>query len=469
MTRFSVYSMATALLAATALSGCGLEGTGQPPTITSPAAWSDPVTPQTGWPDATWWKSFNAPALDVLMGEAAEKNADIGAAKAQVREADALLRISGAALLPTLEGSANASRQGSPKLPGIQTAKQGNLYSPGLTASYEVDFWGKNTALEASAQAGADAARYAHQTISLTVESAVATTYFSALGLQERLTVARENLADAERILTAYRERMAFGASTRLDVAQQENEVAVQRALIPPLEQDLRQSIDALAVLTGRMPETMPADMGGFAQVTVPAVTPGLPSGLLARRPDVQLTEARLQAANANIAAARAAFLPSLDLTAQGGYESVALSSLLQPGSALFMLAAGLTQPIFDGGRLEGSLDYSKARYDELAESYRKTALSAFSDVEDALVAVRKTTEAEDAQRQAEDTARQAYDIAQAQMQGGTVTLFVVLNTQRALFQAKDARVEATLKRLQATVGLFKALGGGWPKAVSKI
>lgn len=468
MTRFSVYSMAAGLLAATALSGCSLDGTGQPPTITPPAAWSDPAMAQANWPDATWWKSFNAPALDLLMAEAAEKNTDIGAAKAQVREADALLRISGAALLPTVEANANASRQGSPKLPGIQTAKQGNLYSPSLTASYEVDFWGKNTALEASAQAGVDAARYAHQTISLTVEAAVASTYFSALGLQERLAAARENLADAEHILTAYRERMAFGASTRLDVAQQENEVAVQRALIPPLEQELRQTLDALAVLTGRMPEAMPVNMGGFGHLTVPAVAPALPSGLLARRPDVQLAEARLQAANANIAVARAAFLPSLDLTAQGGYESVALSSLLQPGSALFMLAAGLTQPIFDGGRLEGSLDYSKARYDELAESYRKAALSAFSDVEDALAAVRKTAEAEEAQRQAEDTARQAYDIAQAQMQGGTVTLFVVLNTQRALFQAKDARVQATLKRLQATVGLFKAMGGGWPGGISK-
>jgi len=450
------------ILAMAFLAGCSLEGTGQPPVIEMPTAWSEPAGQNASRPDVEWWKEFGTPELASLMQDALLQNADLAAAKARVRQADALLKVAGASLLPTLGGSLDASRQGSPKLPGIQTAKQGNLYSPMLAASYEVDFWGKNAAVEASATAEAEAARYAQRTVALTVQSAVASSYFSILGLKERLAVARENLADAERTLEAYRERMAIGAATRLDVAQQESEVAVQRAGIPPLELELQQTQDALALLTGRLPEKLPENSDDIGRVKIPAISPGLPSELLARRPDVRQAEARLRAANANIAAARAAYLPSLTLTAQGGYESVALSNLLQPGSTLFLLAASLAQPIFDGGRLEGSLDYSKARYDELAEDYRKATLSAFSDVEDALAAVRKTTEAEEAQRQAEDTARQAYDIAQAQMQGGTVTLFVVLNTQRALFQAKDAHVQASLKRLEATIALFRALGGGW-------
>jgi len=223
------------ILAMAFLAGCSLEGTGQPPVIEMPTAWSEPAGQNASRPDVEWWKEFGTPELASLMQDALLQNADLAAAKARVRQADALLKVAGASLLPTLGGSLDASRQGSPKLPGIQTAKQGNLYSPMLAASYEVDFWGKNAAVEASATAEAEAARYAQRTVALTVQSAVASSYFSILGLKERLAVARENLADAERTLEAYRERMAIGAATRLDVAQQESEVAVQRAGIPPL------------------------------------------------------------------------------------------------------------------------------------------------------------------------------------------------------------------------------------------
>jgi len=459
----------TGLLTVVALTGCSVGEEYRRPATPTPAAWEQPMSAQADWPSNDWWRGFHSEPLDQLMAEAEQGNFDIAQAVARVRQADALTRVAGAPLLPSVGAAASAGRQGSPNLNGIQTAKQGNLYAPTLSASYELDFWGKNAAALASAQSTAEAARFDRATVALTIQAAVAGTYFDILGLREHLTVARQNLADAEHVLDAYRERMAIGAATQLDVAQQESVVAVQRAVIPPLEQDLQQNHDALAVLVGTLPEGLGLASGELGEVTVPVVTPGLPSQLLARRPDVQVAEARLKAANADITVARAAFFPSIDLTIQGGVESVALSSLLRPESALFNLAAGLTQPIFEGGRLEGALELKQARYDELVQAYRKTAVAAFSDVEDALVAVRKTTEEEDAQRRAEATAGRAYEIAQAQMQAGTANIFAVLNTQRALFQAKDARVQATVTRLRATLALFKALGGGWQQTAANV
>jgi NodT family efflux transporter outer membrane factor (OMF) lipoprotein len=201
---------------------------------------------------------------------------------------------------------------------------------------------------------------------------------------------------------------------------------------------------------------------GALADVSHPAVAPGLPSELLARRPDVALTEAQLRSAHANITVARAAFFPSVQLTVQGGFESTALSSLFGPAGFLYTLAAGLTQPIFEGGRLEGQYQYTQAFYDELLQNYRKSVISAFQDTEDALVATQQTAEQERRQQAAVDTAQRAFDIATAQLRAGTITILTVLNTETALFTAQNTLLQVKLARLNAIVSLFKALGGGW-------
>jgi outer membrane protein TolC len=174
------------------------------------------------------------------------------------------------------------------------------------------------------------------------------------------------------------------------------------------------------------------------------------------------MAEAELKAANADIAVARAAFFPSVQLTAQGGFESTALSSLFGPAGFLYTLAAGLTQPIFQGGRLRGQYQYSQAFYDELLQNYRKSVISAFQDVEDALVATQQTAEQERQQQVAVDTAQRAYEIATAQLRAGTINVLTVLNTETALFSAQNTLVQVKLARVNASVSLFKALGGGW-------
>jgi NodT family efflux transporter outer membrane factor (OMF) lipoprotein len=201
---------------------------------------------------------------------------------------------------------------------------------------------------------------------------------------------------------------------------------------------------------------------GGLERLTIPHVTPGLPSDLLAQRPDVREAEAQLAAAHANVAAARAAFFPSIQLTGEGGYASLALRTLFRPESAFYSLAAGLTQPIFDGHRLRGQLELQQGKREELIQNYRKAVIAAFADVESALIAMVQTAQRERLQREVVASSRRAFEIAETRLREGTVDLVTVLNTQLTLFQAADALAQARLARFQAIVSLFQALGGGW-------
>ena len=233
-------------------------------------------------------------------------------------------------------------------------------------------------------------------------------------------------------------------------------------AAIPPLEEQLRQTVNALAVLIGRSPESLDVNEGSLEDFGFPAVVSGLPSQLLARRPDVAEAEQQLIGANANITVARAAMFPSIDLTASGGYESSALASLVNPANRVYALAGGLTQPIFQGGALRGQLAYNKARYQELLATYHKTVLTAFGNVEDALIAQRQTADQLERQCEAVKVARRAYEYALAQLSAGTVNVLSVLTTENALFGAEDSLVQVQYAHLQALVDLYTALGGGW-------
>ena len=300
------------------------------------------------------------------------------------------------------------------------------------------------------------------ETVALTVMAGVATTYFQALEYRDRVSVAEKNLASAERILRGLKLEQSVGTANALDVAQEETVVATLAAGVPALRQQLRQSIDALAVLLGETPESLSIAATTLEPLVAPEVTAGLPSELLARRPDVAEAEADLIAANANVQVARASFFPSISLTGSGGFESSALTNLFTPANRVWAATAGLTQPIFAGGALRGQSQYAKARYSELLANYHKSVISAFANVEDSLVAVRESAEQQVRQQHAVDEAARAYRIAQAQLRAGTINVVSLLNTQSALFTAQDTLAQVRFQRLQASVNLFKALGGGW-------
>ncbi len=425
----------------------------------------------TAWPSTDWWRGFGSTQLDDLIAQAQKANDDIAAAVARVRQADAQVQIAGAPLVPAIGVAADASRQrqrpSAVAAPGAAPVSF-NQFSVQASASYQLDFWGKNRALFDAARFSATATKYDRATVELTVLTSVATTYFQAIELQDRLNVAGQDLATAETILKDLTFEETVGPATALDVAQQATTVAVINASIPPLRQQLRQTVDALAVLVGKMPQDLPTPSGTLQELSEPAVGPGLPSELLARRPDVAASEAQLMSANASIQAARAAFFPSIDLTADGGFVSTALSGLVSPANRVFSLSGNIVQDIFQGGALVGGYRLNKARYAELLSDYHKSVISAFSNVEDALVACQQTAEQYRRQQDAVVKARRAYEITETQLHAGTVNVLTVLNTQTALFNAEDALVQVRFAHLQALVQLFNALGGGWQQPAGR-
>ena len=444
------------------VAACSLGPPYRHPDVPLPAAWStSPAQIEAAAPDNDWWRGFGSEALNNYIAEAQGANDDIGAAMARVLEADAQARIAGAALLPSLSGNVGATRErAAPSAGG--TLRTFDVYSTGLAASYQADFWGRNRDVRNAALAAAKASRFDRETVVLTVMTSVAMSYFEVLEFHDRLQVAEQNLQNAQTILRDLEFEARVGTATALDVAQQATTVATVNASIPPLQQQLRQSIDALAILVGQPPEQMEAGDGTLDSLTVPAISAGLPSQLLARRPDVAAAEAQLVEANANIAAARAAFFPSIDLTANGGFESAALGSLVSPATRIFALSANLTQTIFDHGALVGQYQLNKARYTELLSGYHKTVLTALGNVEDALVGVQQTAEQQLRQQDAADKARHAFEFAQLQFQAGTTNVLTMLNTETALFTAQDALVQGKFAHLQALLNLYQALGGGW-------
>lgn len=453
--------------------GCDLGPDYQRPSLEVPETYrATDKSAQAAWPDDQWWRGFRSPELNDLVEAARTQNFDIAAAIARVRQADAQVRIAGAALLPDVGAGASAQWQHA----GIGTSGAGaragrggsnasfdtRSYAVGLDASYILDFWGRFQAGRQAEVARAVFSRFDQQTVALSVVTNVANAWFTALGLADRLAVAQRNLADAERILAVIRGRFAAGTASALDVSQQETLVAAERAGIPALRSQLEQQIIGLGILIGRPPEAIRVRPGTLRALALPPVAAGLPSALLARRPDLASAEALLVAANFDIRAARAAFFPTIQLTGSAGYQAAALNNLISPGGALASLAAGLTAPLFDGGALRGQLELSKGRYDELVANYRKAVVQAFTDVDNALTAWRYTTEQERLQEAAVASARRAATIARAQMEVGTVDITTVLTIETALFRAEETLTQVRLTRFQALLNLYAALGGGW-------
>jgi multidrug efflux system outer membrane protein len=407
-------------------------------------------------PALDWWRGFNSRELTGLIEEAQTNNNDIGAAIARIVQADAQAKITSAPLFPALEFDANASRSqaagGTPR----------NNIRAVLSASYEVDFWGKNRYASLAAQETAVASRFAKEVVIISTVASVGSAYFQVLVGYDRLRIARQNIDAATRVLNLIKQRFEAGTASQLDIAQQESLVATQRASIPVIDQLQRQSLATLAVLIGRPPISLRIASGSLYALRIPRVTPGLPSELLYQRPDIRQAEANLASADASVVSARAAFFPSIQLTGTAGFENPALKLLFTPQSFLYSIAAGLTQPILDGRRLEGQLELARGREQELLRTYCQTILAAFGDVEIALIAVADGAERERLQRQVVIASRQAFQIAETRLREGTIDLVTVLQTQQTLFQAEDLLVQARLARLQAVLSLFQALGGSW-------
>ena len=450
---------AVALLACTS---CALQAP-KPAFPEVPAAF-DNGTPagQAAWPGKDWYHGFASRELDALITQATSANLDLAGARARLTQADARARQAGAAILPSVDALGNGNFLAGHSANGSAHELD---WSALLSTSYEVDFWGKNRATANAARLLDTAARADRDTLALTTLAGVADGYFELLSIRERLKLAQSNLDAARGLLEVVQTRFNAGASDPVTLATQRAVLASAQLALPDLRQREAEALTALALLVGRQPEGFQVADAALDSLAEPQVAAGLPVELLTRRPDVYSAEANLRAADADLVAARAAMLPSLTLTAAGGIQNPAMNAaviaLAGTGPGL-NLGAGLTQSIFDHGRLRAVRDESRAKDEELLAGYRKAILSALVDVENALAAIHNLDAAREFETESMAQSQQAFDGAQLRYRQGAGDFLAVLEAQRTLYAARDQYSQYKLARLQARVALCKALGGGW-------
>lgn len=451
---------------ALALAGCNLAADRLAPDIATPSAFQEQKSGPAAPVSDRWPATFGSAELTALAAAALDNNLDIAAAVARIDQADAQARISAAPLFPQISLSGDTTRSMSP---GALSQKEGPYtetrrwhHALGLNASYALDFWGRNRDAAHAAQLSATATRYDRSVVALSTTASLVNSYIALVAAQDRLRIARENARVAAEVLHAVRQRLAVGTATALDLAQQESVLAIQRAAAPVYEQNVQQTRNLIAVLVGRTPESMSVRGGALMALRLPNVRAGLPSQLLLRRPDLAEAEARLAAEQLNVSSARAAFFPNLSLSGQFGVQSMLMKNLFRPEAIAYSLAVQLVQPLIDGQNLQGQLDLHKARAVELLMVYRKQILTAFADVENALIAARTTAARETLLRAAVAASRRAYAAAMQRLQEGTIDIVTLSTIQTTLFQNLDQLSQARQARLQALVSLYQALGGGW-------
>ena len=448
------------------LSACGSPAQRPDNGIQPPAAWQSPHTAGAVLDNQQWWNRFGSPQLGRLIEQAQLGSYDLAAAIARVRQAQADTVIAGGSRLPEVKAGVNANRQkllrgsGYSQLDADSDNDAVDYFTANLTASYEIDFWGGQRATRDSAQFSLKASEFDQATVELTLLSGVANGYAQALSLQEQSRIAELNLANAQSVLKLVQTRFDSGSATALELAQQKSLVAAQQRQLPLVRQQAEEARISLAALLGRPVQALSLGQERFDQLTWPAIDAGVPSQLLSRRPDIARAEAQLAAAQADVTVARAAMLPTVTLTAEIGSGADRADDILR--SPFYNLTAGLLAPVFNNGRLGAQRDKATARQQELLETYRGTIINGFADVEKALNSIRGLDEQRGWQSEELSQAQTAFNIAQSRYQAGAEDLLTVLETQRTLYAAQDLNVQLRLSRMQASIALYKALGGGW-------
>jgi outer membrane protein, multidrug efflux system len=443
------------------LAGC-TTGRVERPDVPLPVAFAEPNPGGDAAVQAGWWHDFGSAQLSAWLDHAVESNPDVIIAAERVKQAELALRIAGSARFPSLSASAGSSKSRSDSEGTLATEREST--SAGLSVSYEVDVWGRIAAGTRGARASLDATRYDYDALRLSIASTIASTYFQMLATAERLSLARENLAIAERVLRIVDARNRNGVATALEVSQQTTAVLSQRTALLPLETQQRQLRSALALLVGATPQGFDAGNENFAQLVIPQVGAGLPSSLLERRPDLAAAEADLTAAATDITAARASLFPSISLSGSGGLASAELLSLTNPVTS-FSAALSLGLTLFDAGRRQAQIQVARSQQRVAVETYASAVRNALKEVDDGLANADLNERQERSQQETVAQAQRSLDLAELRYREGADELLTTLDSQRVLFQAQDSLVQLRLARLNAALDLYLALGGGWTRA----
>ncbi|HIJ84565.1 MAG TPA: efflux transporter outer membrane subunit, partial [Magnetococcales bacterium] len=387
---FSIWRPSFLAMLLLLLAGCGWTQDDPVPKVNMPQSWALGVSRVTdtlkidGVADS-WWREFGSVTLNDLQQTALSYNDDLKASVARLTQAEAQLRMAGASFLPSLElktsdqvaqGSSNTGRSSSSRVSAEGSGSQRSMRAD-LSASYEIDFWGRQAATQESAAAMRDVGGFDRDIVALTLTADVATTYFKILTLKSRIDKIKENRETALQIQRLVGQQVTYGKALPMENLQQQNIIANLDAQVAALELQYAQALNALTLFSGKPQGELQRVTEVLTDINLPTIAPGLPSDLLQRRPDIRRAEANLQAANADIRVARAALFPTVQLTGDRGYASDSIKNLLTPESILWSFGAALTATIFDNGRTQGAIEVAEAKQSAWVAAYRQTIMAA--------------------------------------------------------------------------------------------
>ena len=479
----STYFSLSILLAMPGMIGCAVGPNYRRPTVDVPVTYRDTTTGSSARPNAQpgqakppqppvgssvqslgdekWWEVFRDPELQALIRTALKNNYDVRIAATRVLQAQAQVGITRADQLPSVGAGGNVTSVQNPKLgpiPGYEVT-QGQVAA---SAAWNLDFWGRYRRATEAARANLLANQWAQKEVMATLVANLATSYFQLRQLDLELEISQRTLSSRSNSLQLTQTLEQHGINSMLDVRQSEQLVYIAATEIPEFERQIAQQENAISILLGNNPTDVPRGLKLTEQPHAPEVPVGLPSSLLERRPDIRSAEANLIAANAQIGVARAAYFPQISLTGTAGFESPALTNLFTGPAGLWNLAASVTQPIFEGGRLKSNVRLTEAQRDQTVLTYQQTIQGAFRDVSNALVAYRKDQEFTAQQQRLFESAQDAARLSEVRFKAGTTDYLEVLTNETNSLSAELGLAQAQGNELIALVQLYQALGGGW-------
>nr|WP_321464890.1 efflux transporter outer membrane subunit [uncultured Desulfobulbus sp.] len=456
------------LAAAVLFTGCTVGQDYVRPVIDVPAAFNNAAQSARQTVNLTWWQQFHDPMLDALIVEALNNNRDLKVAIANIEQAAALLTESRSSLYPQIGYGGTGTRERASETDAARlysvVKNPRSSYQSLVSASWEIDLWGRIRRLSEAAQAQLLATEAAQQGVRLTLVASVASGYIQLLGLDEQLHVAERTQAAYGASLDIFNKRYKYGQVSQMNVVQARSQYETASASIPPLRLQIEQTEHALSVLLGRNPGSIRRG-GTINALAMPALPADLPSDLLVNRPDIRQAEELLIAANANIGAARALYFPTITLTGASGYASGDLSKLFRGSSRTWSFAGSITGPLFNGGAIASGVKQAQAAQKAALFTYESTIINAFADAENALAAQRHLAEQAKIQESLVRDNSEYVRLAHLQYDGGYVPYSTVLQAEQQLFPSEINYAQTRTNLLSALVDIYKAMGGGWQSA----
>ena len=452
------------LAALLALSGCLLGPNYERPAVDAPPAFRFAESDAKDLVNTAWWEQFQDPALNALIATALADNKDVKIAAARVEQFLGQFVTTRSQLFPQVAAGFDAQRQrvplGSTQLPsGVGPVF--NQFQATLSASWEIDFFGKLRRQTEAARASLLASEEGRRATILTLVASVASSYVNLLSLDRQLDIAKSTAASRAASVHVFQLRFSGGEVSQMELAQSQSEYEASLATIPQIELQIAQQEDALSILLGHNPGDIARDRE-LDDLALPAVPAGLPSELLERRPDLRQAEQDLIAANALIGAARALYFPSISLTGLFGSASTRFSSLFTGPARVWSYAGAVTLPIFTAGSISGQVTQAEAQQQQALFQYQKSIQVAFQEVADALVSLQKTREQLVVQGSQVDALRTYARLARLRFEGGYTSYIEVLDAERSLFNAQLTYAQTQGVVFTSAVSLYKAMGGGW-------